>query len=59
VDSTTTKKKNGDKKWVFKRRELSCVAIVNEKNARIRGIPTISFQLKLYSQNNQKKKVHN
>jgi len=37
----------GADKWVLKRRELPGFVIVNEKNARILGIPTISFQLKL------------
>jgi len=36
--------------WVLKRRELPGFAIVNGKNARISGIPIISFQSKLYSQ---------
>ena len=34
----------GADQWVLKRRELPGFAIVNEKNARIPGIPTISFQ---------------
>jgi len=34
----------GADQWVLKRRELPGFAIVNKKNARIPGIPTISFQ---------------
>ena len=35
---------SGAEQWVLKRRELPGFAIVNEKNFRIHGIPTISFQ---------------
>jgi len=34
----------GADQWVLKRRELREFAIVNEQNAHIPGIPTVSFQ---------------
>jgi len=34
----------GADQWVLKRREFPGFAIVNKKNARFPGIPTISFQ---------------